>query len=160
MGCRCQPDIVTVINGPGHIPALSLGLFHLQGLLSLPQPAPTQGSRAHGKHAAITTMETLGGNQNNGTFSATSAVSDVLPPISTPSFVPSTNLSKSLQAHWGFRMENWHLWAMNLLLQNSKCVSYCLQNAVASSTSSWHFSFQFSASDTQWYFYGNSGTAH
>lgn len=60
MRCRL-PDNVTVINGRGHIPALSLLLFHLQELLSVPLPAPKQSSRADGKGARITTIETSGG---------------------------------------------------------------------------------------------------
>lgn len=105
MRCRL-PDNVTVINGRGHIPALSLLLFHLQELLSLSQPAPKQGSRADGKHAGITTIETSGENQNTGMFSAASAVSGVLTPVSAPTFVPSTNLSTTLQVHWGISVEN------------------------------------------------------
>lgn len=62
MRCRLA-DRVTVINGRGRIPTLSLLLFHLQELLSLPQPAPRQGSGADGKRAGITTMEILGENQ-------------------------------------------------------------------------------------------------
>lgn len=101
MRCRLA-DSVTVIKGRGHIPALSLLLFHLQELLSPPQPAPRQGSRADGKRAGITTVETSGGKSKyRHVFSCKRSFWGVNAPVSAPSFVPSTNLSTSLGVQGG-----------------------------------------------------------
>lgn len=138
MRCRL-PDNVTVINGRGHIPALSLLLFHLQELLSVPLPAPKQSSRADGKGARITTIETSGGKSKyQRVFSCKCSFWCVQPCLCSklcPKHQTFYNPAGSLGVQCG-KLTG----VSNDLLSQKFCVSQYLQKTEVSPISAGHFS--------------------